>query len=110
MISQKSSVNLHKAFSSFDAQSNTKPKPYSLAHLLAEYVTFKVVVYKFSGVESKQGTLSRGGQQLIIFQLTWTEVGWFLKSMAKIEKTEVGCELWMDQNDLSADSSVGVLN
>lgn len=42
-ISQDSHLNPHKTFSSFDAQSNTKPKPYNLAHLLGEYVTFKVM-------------------------------------------------------------------
>lgn len=68
----------------------------------------------FSGVESKQGALSIGGQQLIIFQMTWTEVGAanFLRAWPKLEKTGQMAltELWLNQNGPSEDSSVGVLN
>lgn len=30
--------------------------------------------------------------------------------MVKIEKTQVGCELWLNEKDLSEDSGVSVLN
>lgn len=72
---------------------------------------FKVMEQNFSEAKSKEGTLSTGGQQLIIFQMTWRETGHsqFLKDMVKTEKTQVRCELCLNQNNLSDYSSVGVL-
>lgn len=49
---------------------------------------FKVMEQNFSEAKSKEGALSIGGQQVILFQINWRNGGdsQFLKDMVKFEK------------------------
>lgn len=49
---------------------------------------FKVMEQNVSEAKSKEGALSTGGQQVILFQINWRNAGdsKFLKDMVKFEK------------------------